>query len=267
MNRGFASLGTLTLFQQFAILIAIVMLGFAIYGGISISTLRELQVNGPVYRQIVKGKDLIADILPPPEYIIESYLVCMQIEQAEGRDEVAALVDRLRSLKKDYDDRHAYWEKEDLTAAMRVALLEKAHGQAGRFYELAFEDFVPAIQRNDRATAKKAFAAMAEAYRVHRIHIDQTVQLANQFNQETEASAASTIQSAYLTLAAIFLLSLAGAVAYVILMTSNLHKQLGGEIYELVAIAQNIAAGNVLAGSGGDGKGSSGTGPVRGPSA
>lgn len=36
----------------------------------SVSTER-IKVNGPVYVDIIRGKDLIADILPPPEYIIE----------------------------------------------------------------------------------------------------------------------------------------------------------------------------------------------------
>ena len=39
-----------------------------------VSALGQLKVNGPIYRQIVLGKDLIADILPPPEYVIEAYL-------------------------------------------------------------------------------------------------------------------------------------------------------------------------------------------------
>ncbi len=39
-----------------------------------VSALSQLKVNGPIYRQIVLGKDLIADILPPPEYVIEAYL-------------------------------------------------------------------------------------------------------------------------------------------------------------------------------------------------
>ena len=30
-------------------------------------------------RQVVEGKDLVADILPPPEYIIESYLTAFEL--------------------------------------------------------------------------------------------------------------------------------------------------------------------------------------------
>jgi radical SAM superfamily enzyme len=56
--------------------------GFIAYGAWSFKTLHEVKVNGPIYERIVQSKDLIADILPPPEYIIESYLVCMQIQDA-----------------------------------------------------------------------------------------------------------------------------------------------------------------------------------------
>jgi hypothetical protein len=36
--------------------------------------LRELKVGGPLYATIKLGNDLVADILPPPAYVIEAYL-------------------------------------------------------------------------------------------------------------------------------------------------------------------------------------------------
>ena len=47
------------------------------YGAWSWQTLNLVKVNGPFYREIVDGKDLIADILPPPNYIIESYTMAV----------------------------------------------------------------------------------------------------------------------------------------------------------------------------------------------
>ena len=40
----------------------------------SVYALSQLKVGGPLYNQIKLGNDLIADILPPPEYVIKSYL-------------------------------------------------------------------------------------------------------------------------------------------------------------------------------------------------
>ena len=36
--------------------------------------LSQLKVGGPLYDKIKLGNDLVADILPPPEYVIEAYL-------------------------------------------------------------------------------------------------------------------------------------------------------------------------------------------------
>ena len=44
------------------------------FGMVLYSTLERIKISGPLYAEIITGKDLVADILPPPEYIIESYL-------------------------------------------------------------------------------------------------------------------------------------------------------------------------------------------------
>ena len=68
-------INNLSLKRQFTILLVALAVGF-IFVGISANVaLYKLKVNGPIYQQIVQGKDLVADILPPPEYVIETHLV------------------------------------------------------------------------------------------------------------------------------------------------------------------------------------------------
>lgn len=50
--------------HQFLALIAVIFMGFTIVGGFSYWGLSKMKVNGPIYMQIVQGKDLVADILP-----------------------------------------------------------------------------------------------------------------------------------------------------------------------------------------------------------
>jgi hypothetical protein len=38
---------------------------------VTIATLNTVKVNGPIYQSIVSNKDLTADILPPPAYLVE----------------------------------------------------------------------------------------------------------------------------------------------------------------------------------------------------
>jgi hypothetical protein len=36
-----------------------------------------------VYNRIVQGKDLLADVLPPPEFIVESHLTANRIKDGQ----------------------------------------------------------------------------------------------------------------------------------------------------------------------------------------
>ena len=47
------------------LLVGLSIVGFIGFGIFSYSTLNTLKVNGPLYKRIVQGKDLIADVLPP----------------------------------------------------------------------------------------------------------------------------------------------------------------------------------------------------------
>jgi hypothetical protein len=69
--------------------------------------LQQLRVGGPLYSQIKLGNDLVADILPPPMYVLEAYL-----EATLALRDPASLADRtarLEQLRKDYDERREYW--------------------------------------------------------------------------------------------------------------------------------------------------------------
>jgi hypothetical protein len=174
--------------QRFALMIALFVVGFLVFGGWSFKTLNELKVNGLLYQRIVQGKDLIADILPPPEYILESYLVSMQLAAATEKTERDALAARLTSLKADYDTRHAYWLKENLEDGLDDLFLKKAHAPALAFYDTALNVLVPAAQRGDADAVKAALAKLKPDYEDHRKLIDQVVQITTKRTEADEVA-------------------------------------------------------------------------------
>src|ERR1017187_10342229 len=95
-RRRMDSFRNFKLWHRFAFLVGLFAFGYIIYGVWSFKTLNELKVNGPIYQRIVQGKDLISDILPPPEYILESYLVALQLYVADDRAEQDRLIERLK---------------------------------------------------------------------------------------------------------------------------------------------------------------------------
>ena len=149
--------------------------------------LSQLKVGGPLYDKIKLGNDLVADILPPPEYVIEAYL-----EVTLALQDPASLTtrrDRLVQLKKDYDDRRDFWSKSDLDPAIKSKLTGTSHGEVTRFWNAVEQSFLPAIAKGDMALATKSYAEITAAYTAHRAVIDEIVKRTNDDNAATEAEA------------------------------------------------------------------------------
>ncbi len=142
----------------------------------------QLKVGGPIYRQIVLGKDMIADILPPPEYVIEAYLESTLA--LNDPSSVATHKERLGQLRKDYDLRHEYWKGEAFDPTITKMLVEDSDVEVTKFWSAVEEHFLPALERGDMDSARTAYAELAAAYTAHRAIIDKIVAATNDFNAE-----------------------------------------------------------------------------------
>jgi len=231
--------------HRFAILVGAFVVGFFVLAGWGGRTLQEVRVNGPLYDRVVQGKDLIADILPPPEYIIESYLVVMQAGVARNAVELDAFSKRLDELHKEYIARHDFWEQQKLEADLHAALLEQSFHPAVRFFEIARSRYFPALRAGQRVDAQKALDEMAAAYGAHRAAIDKTVELANKRNEATEKSAAATITFNIVVVAVLFAVSLIATVLIAVMTTRKVLKELGGEPGDAAGVAQAVARGDL----------------------
>ncbi len=176
-------------------------------------TKRDLVINGPYYAQLVQMKDLVADVLPPPAYIIETYLTVLQIidalDQGGPAADVTKLVEYGRLLKKGspgvfpgYDERIAAWKVElsEATpedAALKKAMVVDSAEPALKFYALLESDFYPAALAGDTAAAKQlARGALKSAYAAHRAGVDTVVSLSRGVNAKIEAEVAAKLGSA-----------------------------------------------------------------------
>ena len=234
-------LRALKLSQRIAVLVALFSLGFAVYGIWSFKTLNELKVNGQLYQRIIQSKDLIADVLPPPEYILESYLLGFQMLMAEDTAEHDKLVEHFTRLKNEYDTRHAFWIKEKLDSELANALLVQAHEPALAFYDAAQNRLIPAMRARDRAAALAAMAKMKQAYDQHLLAINRVVALSNQRAEATETSSNERIASATTLLLLILATSLGTAIAGAVCIC----KSITGPLRDAVNVANAVAAGEL----------------------
>ena len=201
--------------------------------------LSQLKVGGPIYDKIKLGNDLVADILPPPEYVIEAYLEATLALQDPSS--LAAHRDRLTQLKKDYDERRDYWAKSNLVPALKTKLVEKSHAEVQRFWTLTEQSFLPALAKADTAAAAKSYADITAAYTAHRAVIDEIVKQTNEDNAAAEAEATSRVQ--WFT---IILWSISGFVFIVVAAgIAGVAKGVIQPIVRMTGVMQRLAGGEL----------------------
>jgi methyl-accepting chemotaxis protein len=221
------------------ILSIVVVAGFFASAGTSMYALKELKVGGPVYGRIVSMKDLTADILPPPAYIIEAYLEVTLI-QAEPQSASAHTL-RLAQLNKDYLARHTFWSGQEIDAKLKSRLLKDSDKFVRQFFQLLDAEFLPAIERKDTAQARAAYEKMTAAYEGHRAVVDDMVSAADRLTKDSETYSSSrigTLTSVIWGVSALVLLVIVGSAAAIIL-------GLVRPVSEVTAAMERLSAGDL----------------------
>jgi methyl-accepting chemotaxis protein len=237
-------INNLKLKQRFSVLIAVITLGFTLLGGWSYKTLEEMKINGELYQRIVQGKDLVADVLPPPEYIIESYLLTLQLLRTQP-SEIQALTARLKTLREDYDQRHDFWLKQKMDAAIQYELTENAHRPALRFFDIVEKDYLPAILAGNQSRALEVLPEIDAAYQQHRLVIDKVVTLTNAVNSQTETGANQSLIDARYGMLSVFLFTLISGIALALIIANSIMRTLGGEPEYAANMALCMATGDL----------------------
>lgn len=187
---------------------------FAIFAMVAWRTLDQVRVNGPLYNEIILGNELIADILPPPQYIIESYLLTLQLAEETDPAEISRLIDHGNELRIEYENRQEHWKRVLAKDTMGDLMTVTSYRAAMEFYRLRDGEFLTAIRAGDRSAARQVLAQMRQRYEAHRYAILEVVELARQRNAKIEAEASSVIASQITTLAALAI----GIVLVVVIM-------------------------------------------------
>ena len=150
-----------------------------------------------MYGEIIRNRELIADILPPPEYIIESYLVVNQAFTANvqgNKTELPQLRATFIKLKGEYEERHAHWQKELAAGEVKLLLLEESYRPAMEFYKIAGEVFFPALEKGDTNSVSASLVRLGELYTLHRTRIDRLSTLASKDAAHNEQEVATFIK-------------------------------------------------------------------------
>ncbi|HEX2674992.1 MAG TPA: methyl-accepting chemotaxis protein [Polyangiales bacterium] len=233
----------LSIAQKLACLSGVFLVGFAAFTAFAYQTLDRVKVNGEIYHNIVRNKDIVADVLPPPEYIVETYMITLRLTQVNDQAMARAWIDRARELHTEYDTRHAFWSKEPIQDDLKRALLVDSYKAAQKFFEVWEREFVPAVLANDHEKATQvAMGPLQELYEEHRHAIDDVVRLSTAYTESYEKFAAADVKNStshLFTLAGVIAL-LAIVLAWMI--ANSLMSRLRSSSVALMSTATQISA-------------------------
>ncbi|MCC9603422.1 methyl-accepting chemotaxis protein [Stieleria sp. JC731] len=178
---------TQSMIGKLVALTAVFAIGFLVFGTLAVSTLNIAKVHGPHYERVVLNKDLLADVLPPPNYIVETYLTAHLLAGEKDPAEVKQLVDRYAGLKQEYADRQEHWRNSLPEGKLKTEINETSRVPAEAFFAVMDSELIPAIQAGEYHLAKDILTQqLAPLFADHRKSVDVIVATTNQNAADTE---------------------------------------------------------------------------------
>ncbi len=213
----------------------------AVVGAMSLWGARQA---GDAAAQTFVAKDVTADILPPPLYLIEMRLVLSQ--GVEGTLALDAVKAEILRLENEYAGRVKYWSEHPPYGLERKLL--GAQHEAGVAFIAAAGKVVEALGAKADAPALHATLKAANvAYLAHRAGVDATVKDSTAFADASIAAFDSTAKTTLHWQWVVLTLTALGLAGFGIWIRRAVWKAVGGEPAVAAALARSVARGDLSA--------------------
>lgn len=144
-------------------------------------TINRVKINGTQYDKIATNKDLIADILPPPFFLVESYQTALEVALYVNSVDVNSYLKKLENLEKEYNERFNFWSETLEEGKRKDILVKNAYGSGQTFFKAINEKFKPAIEEKNSVRALLYLkTTVTPPYLQHRFFIEQAVNLSKE---------------------------------------------------------------------------------------
>ncbi|MEZ5412419.1 MAG: hypothetical protein R2761_30575, partial [Acidimicrobiales bacterium] len=159
--------------RKLAALGVIAVAALVVFAAVALTTMSSVRIGSDRYQEIYDNNVLLADVLPPPAYLVEANLVAHQIVEA-GRRGDTATVDELAAyagdLRSQFEDRVTFWQQNQVVDAdTRALLTETGAAPARTFLDLLDTELVPKVRADETDEASALLdGPMDDAYRQHR---------------------------------------------------------------------------------------------------
>lgn len=169
----------------------IILVGLLLIGGaIAFIFLNRIKVRGPEYEQILENERLIADLLPPPAYIVESYFLAFQEAYETNTQTLEEMIQKSQALYDIFEERYQAWRAELPENQIKRILFQEAYQFGKEFFDIWHMQFLPAIRNKNKEEAIYLLqGTLKRVYQEHSDAVNKVVKLAKEANIELEHEA------------------------------------------------------------------------------
>jgi signal transduction histidine kinase len=189
------------------LLIPVIVLGLV--AALVFNSVNAVKVTGQTYKEIIQEKDLVADILPPPEFAVEAYAAVLQLvlesrQVAEGtatdvdikhrNDAIAQLV----SSEAIFEARYRTWSKDLISAEMTTTrtALDQVHSTGAAFFAVVDGELLDAVNAGNFKKADEIRdLKLVDLYEAHRGAVTKLVALSQARQSKLETTASDLVKS------------------------------------------------------------------------
>ncbi|MGA2402763.1 MAG: PAS domain-containing protein, partial [Syntrophobacteraceae bacterium] len=165
-----------------------------VFGAVFWDTLNITKISGNYYQRIARDKDLIADILPPPEFIIEPYLIMYKMLDETDKAKLEQLAAKSRELRDKYEAVHEFWAGTLPEGKTRDELIVASYRLAEEFFEIRDKQVNPAILRGDNENAHNLIRdLLTPKYEEHRRAVENVVGMTREAISREERESAGIV--------------------------------------------------------------------------
>ena len=230
--------------QRFLILTGIAVAGFVVLLVIGGLILDRVMIGGDLYHRVVQKKDVVADLLPPPHYLAEPYLLCHQIVYATwSRNDLLAKLDHELG---DFEASRDRWQTELPDGELKKRLLIVATA-GDEFVKIVRQEFLPAVRDGKDASDLRGLLTerLANVFERHHKAVEDALIEAKREIVAAEGEAESDVAAGEMTtvgVAALVVLLMLVLGFLLIRPVMNRLRRIHGRMRELAESEGDLAA-------------------------
>ncbi|WP_165784430.1 methyl-accepting chemotaxis protein [Zhengella mangrovi] len=188
-----SALGRFLTIRMSAILASLVIFAaIASLVGIGRYAESQTQIGSNDFKRIVENKDLVADVLPPPSYVIEAYIHVLAA--AAEPETAAANLTEFKEHKAEYLQRIDFWRQSSIDPHIKGHLLNESPDALEPFWTEAEGTLFPMLMApgpKDASTIKASLDRISAAFEAHRAVVEEIVANAAKAEKQIQADVAA----------------------------------------------------------------------------